>query len=464
MNELEILKQISEFKQVPTDQLQWILDNGTISTIKQGEYLFKKGSPMDKLLIILEGHFMLKFEQGGNYRVVGDFGALNVTGLLPYSRAKEAIGYGEATESSRVLSLEASHFNYMKTHCDELTTALVQIMSSRIRNFTRSEQQNEKMMALGKLSAGLAHELNNPSSAVVRSAQSLNKHLRTLPDRFKAVLKVNMSDEVIDEVNGLLFRKIDAGIQHFSMMEKSAREDELLDWLETINVSEADTIAENLAAFDFTEDDLDHIAELMKEEELGALVHWLNQALTTDRLVSEIEEASKRINELVSSIKSYTHMDQAPDKKPADIQIGLENTLTMLNHKIKKSNITIIRNFDQDLPQPNILVSAMNQVWTNLIDNAIDAMEKSENKQLTITTKRDGDFINVDIEDSGSGIPDAIKNKIFDPFFTTKEIGKGTGLGLEVVHQIITQQHNGSINVDSEPGSTKFKVCFPINS
>ena len=157
-------------------------------------------------------------------------------------------------------------------------------------------------------------------------------------------------------------------------------------------------------------------------------------------------------------------MDQAPEKTPTDLHIGLEGTLTMLNHKINSSGVKVIREFEEALPKASILASEMNQVWTNLIDNAVDAMEESEAKNLTIRTYQEGDFVNVVIGDSGSGIPDDVKDKIFDPFFTTKEIGKGTGLGMQVVHRIIKNQHNGSITFTSEPGKTEFKVCLPISA
>jgi signal transduction histidine kinase len=191
------------------------------------------------------------------------------------------------------------------------------------------------------------------------------------------------------------------------------------------------------------------------------VIGWLYQVFTTEKLVGEIEEAAKRINTLVTSVKGYTHMDQAPEKQLTDIHVGIRNTLTMLNHKLKKNNIKLIENFQADLPQANIFVSEMNQVWTNIIDNAIDAMEGRANSTLEIKTEKSGAFVNVSIIDNGPGIPKEIQDKIFDPFFTTKSIGKGTGLGLEVVRQIISQ-HNGKVYVNSEIGRTEFVICFPI--
>jgi signal transduction histidine kinase len=318
------------------------------------------------------------------------------------------------------------------------------------------------MMALGKLSAGLAHELNNPSAAVVRSAQELKKHLSNIPDNFKRVIKIRASDDAIDKINDLVFAKIASyGKMPLSLMQKTALEDELTEWLDENEIDNGYEMAEIFAEFGIKTDDLEGAKSLLRPEDKLPVIGWLSQVLTTEKLVGEIEEASKRINSLVISVKGYTHMDQAPEKHPTDIHIGIRNTLTMLNHKLKKNSIKLIENFQPDLPLANIFVSEMNQVWTNVIDNAIDAMEGRTNNTLEIKTEKNGQFVNVSIIDNGPGIPKEIQDKIFDPFFTTKSIGKGTGLGLEVVRQIINQ-HNGKVYVNSEPGRAEFVVCFPI--
>ena len=456
------IKKIEGFDQIPDDQIQWLIDHSESHQIEQGDYLFEAGDPVDDMVVILEGLYIFKFMQNGQFRMTGRNEAPTVTGLLPYSRAKEARAYAQALSDVHFLTMHRDHMKKMIVECEDLTTALVHMMSNRVRLGVQLERQNDKMMALGKLSAGLAHELNNPSAAIVRSAQMLSRHLKFLPDNFKNVIKIKTTEEAVDKINEVLFGKVEAGVQQLSMLEKSSREDDLMDWLEDNEIENAEEITENLVDYGFEEDDLDDMKDLLREEDVGPVVNWLNQVLTTERLVSEIEEASRRINDLVLSVKSYTHMDQAPTKQAVDIHSGIENTLTMLNHKLKKANIEVVRNYGENMPEARILVSEMNQVWTNLIDNAIDAMEESPNKVLTIQTRKNGDFINVDVIDSGSGIPEDIVSQIFDPFFTTKTIGKGTGIGLEVVHQIITQQHHGSVDVDSEPGKTVFAVCFPL--
>ena len=461
---LDLLNQIPDFKEVPDTQLEWLIDKSECLSIPSGEMLFNPGEPIDRLLIILEGAFVIKMLRKDQYQVLGRLEKHSISGLLPYSRATEARATAEAVEAAQVVALSGEHFKEMIHDCHELTTVLVHTMSTRIRQFTKLEQQDDKMMALGKLSAGLAHELNNPSAAVVRSSKELSKHLKFLPDKFKAVLKIDMEDEDIDVINKLLFDKIQGGIREMKMLERSEKEDEMIDWLEDHKIEDPEELTDNFIDFGFEIEDLKTIARTTPKWDHGPVFGWINQVMTTERLVDEIEDASSRIHDLVSSVKSYTHMDQAPAKVETDLHTGISNTLTMLNHKLKNAGISVEKNYAEDLPKPEVLPNAINQVWTNLIDNAVDAMEGQEKRKLTISSEHDREFVKVSLHDTGTGIPDDVIDKIFDPFFTTKPIGKGTGLGLENVLQIIKIQHNGTIYVESKPGNTMFTVCLPIKA
>jgi len=459
---LNELRQIPEFKSLPENQLQWLVDKGKVVAYGDGQKMFSKGDAIAEMRILLKGEVNFFIEQAGNLRNVGTVEKGEITGKLPFSRMKAATGEGIVTGDALMYSLHQDLFPEMIRNHHELVEVLVHVMTDRVRDTTRMQQQNDKMMALGKLSAGLAHELNNPSAAVVRSAHELKKHLSNIPDNFKRVIKIRASDDAVDKVNDLVFSKIAAyGKTPLSLLQKTALEDGLTEWLEENEIDNGYEMAEIFAEFGMKTDDLDEVKSWLRPEDKLAVIGWLSQVLTTEKLVGEIEEASKRINSLVTSVKGYTHMDQAPEKHPTDIHIGIRNTLTMLNHKIKKNNIKLIENFQLDLPLASIFVSEMNQVWTNVIDNAIDAMEGRMNNTLEIKTEKSGQFVNVSIIDNGAGIPKEIQDKIFDPFFTTKSIGKGTGLGLEVVRQIINQ-HNGKVYVNSVPGKTEFVVCFPI--
>ncbi|SKC84080.1 ATP-binding protein [Ohtaekwangia koreensis] len=464
MDILTALRAVPEFKDLAESHLIWLMEKGTVSTLKEGEKFFTYGDPIDTMAIVLEGEVDLYRAQGNGSRYLGAVEKGEITGLLPYSRLKTAAAEGIASRDSTIFYLHKDNFMELVREHSPLAEILVHTMTDRVRDFTHQQQQDDKMMALGKLSAGLAHELNNPSAAIVRSAQELKRHLGNAPEKFKSVIKIQTTADIVDKVNEFIVAKLDetTSQQPLSMMEKSEREDAMADWLQNIGLEDAYETASIFVDFHIQPEDMESLNKILRPEDRVAVINWIGQTFTTERLVNEIEEASRRINVLVTSVKSYTHMDRAPERERADLRAGIRNTLTMLNHKIKKNQVTVVENIPDNFPQPCIYVSAMNQVWTNLIDNALDALEGRPNATLEIKVEKDREFLIAYIIDNGPGIPADILDKIFDSFFTTKPIGKGTGIGLEVVRQIILQ-HNGKVTVKSEPGRTAFAVCIPID-
>ena len=457
------LQSIEALKEVPGDQLQWMIENSRHYTLAEGEYLFQIGIPATGTHIIIAGRIKLYLQQKEGIRDVNVIGPKNISGYLPFSRGYKANVNGKVIEDAEIMTLPIEKFREMISQHFELTQALVHVMTTRVRDFTSLQQQNEKMMALGKLSAGLAHELNNPASAIVRGSASLKEHLQLVPEAFKEVMAIKMEEKDVDVVGGKLFEVLGRTEKpKLTLMERTEKEDTLRDWLEDHQVQNAGEIAENLLEYGFTYEDLRAIKQHIPAASLSAVFNWINSNLVTERMVMDIQQASQRISELVRSVKNFTHMDQGKGKEATDIHSGIRNTLTMLQYRLRKGNITLVEEFDEGLPPVFALVGELNQVWTNLIDNALDAMEPSGKGQLTIRTERDHDSVKVSVIDNGPGIPADIQSRIFDPFFTTKDIGKGTGLGLDVVMQIV-RQHQGSVKVQSEPGRTAFIVCFPIN-
>jgi len=457
------LKDFEALKNVPDDELQWLIDNCRHYTIQDGEHLTVQGQQLGGPHFIISGRFTLYIIQNGSRREFATFGAGNVTGYLPFSRGVIATANSQAIGDVELISFPTERIREMIKDHFEITQALVHVMSNRVREFTALQQQNEKMMALGKLSAGLAHELNNPASAIVRDSVSLIEHLRMEPQSFKKVIAIQMDAAQIDAVNNELFRLLALKDRpQLTLKEKTKREDELTNWLDAHNVENSYEVAENFVDFGFGTDNLETFCKSIPENYCSPVFNWISNLLVTERMVEDIQESSRRIADLVSSVKTFTHMDRGFDKQYADIHTGIRNTLTMLGYKLKKGNITFVENYDEALPPVKALIGELNQVWTNLVDNALDAMEPNGKGTLTIKTERDREFVQVTIMDDGPGIPNDIKSRIFDPFFTTKEMGKGTGMGLEVVQRIVNQ-HNGSIKVRSVPGKTEFIICFPID-
>jgi signal transduction histidine kinase len=458
-----ILKSFDALKNVPDNQLQWLIDNSSDVVLLDGEHLTVSGQPLEGPHFLISGRLLLYMVQNGSRREIATFVPGDITGYLPFSRAIIAPGNSQAVGEVHILSFPTARVRELIKDHFEITQALVHVMSNRVREFTALQQQNEKIMALGKLSAGLTHELNNPASAIVRDSVSLKQHLKMQPETFKSVINIHMDAAQVDGVTGELFRLLAIKDRpRLSLKEKSKREDEIGDWLSDHEVENAYEIAENFVDFGFGTANLDVICSHISPPYCSPVLNWVNNLLVTEKMVDDIQESSRRIADLVKSVKNFTHMDRGSDKQYADIHIGIRNTLTMLGYKIKKGNVTLVEDFDENLPPVNALIGELNQVWTNLIDNALDAMEVNGKGKLTIKTEKDREFVQVFIIDDGPGITNDIKSRIFDPFFTTKEMGKGTGIGLEVVQRIV-KQHNGSIRVRSVTGKTEFIVCFPID-
>ena len=334
-------------------------------------------------------------------------------------------------------------------------------MSDRIREATRQETQRDKLMALGKLSAGLAHELNNPAAAAQRAAKSLKETMDSVRSASLRLLQhpldVQQRQAILQFEREVTGRVIEKSEPHSDPLELSDREAEITERLEAHKVEEPWKIAGPLAEANADPAKMDALRAVLGDAVIGDALRRVASVVTIFGLIHEIENSTKRISELVTAIKRYSYMDQA-SMQEVDLREDLDNTIKIFGHWLKKG-ITVTRDYDPELPRVCAFGSELNQVWTNLIDNAIDAMNGPG--ELRVGARRDLNCVLVTIGDSGPGIPTEIQSRIFDPFFTTKPVGEGTGLGLDTVVRIV-QKHHGSIELKSQPGDTRFLVRIPL--
>jgi signal transduction histidine kinase len=449
------LKALEVFQGISDDNLEWFVEHSKAAVFSPGEIIVKEGEPAEFMLVVLQGEFTGRQESAGPDGPVFHIKAGAVTGLLPYSRMKQVRITGRADTNLRILKLHSEHFSEMLHRMPVLGERLVGMLTDRVREFTRLEQQRDKLAALGKLSAGLAHELNNPSAAAVRSAEALLECLDRLrklerdPSLNEANCEqISLAEEAIrKELKPAVFQ---------DELERSDREDSLSAWLSSNSIKEPWKIAPMLVEANLEKEHLQRLQAVSGPAFPSEIVRFAT-LLEMERIAKQIGHSTKRISSLVRAIKEYSYMDQSP-VQPVDIVHGIENTLTILEHKLRKG-VTVQRLIAPDLPLVIANGSELNQVWTNLIDNAADAMKGKG--ILTIRVTRDTDSVVVEIGDNGPGIPKDLQAHIFEQFFTTKPVGQGTGLGLDAVRRIV-RKLNGAVSFTSLPGDTRFQVRIPV--
>lgn len=456
------LRAFELFAEVDDTAIQWLVDKSEYSCLDKDDTFFELGDEINHMQILLKGSILITREKDGRKQELGIWHAPYITGVLPFSRMKTAGASSTTLEGIALLQLHKDHFIEMVNESYVLTQALVSVMTERVRDFQQMRLMDEKLMALGKMSAGLAHELNNPASAMVRSSQELHKHLGYTPQTFKEVVTMKVTPEETEKVNNIMYAIIKdrANLQDLSLMEREELSDDLEDWFDDHGMEGKEEAIETFVDWQITIDQLNLMAEILQPEALEPFIWWIETNLTTEGLVSEIQTASERIAELVSSIKVYSHMDSDPSMEFIDLHKGIKSTLTMLKFKFKKKRVGVEKNIDPNLPNIKALEGELNQVWTNLISNALDALPDDGTGRLTIRSYRQRGNICLEFEDNGPGIPEDIKSRIFEPFFTTKGINEGTGMGLDIVRRVL-KRHGGEVSVESAPGRTCFLVCFP---
>ena len=461
------LRTLFLFERLDDDQLEWLAARGRVVEYPTGATIHAEGAPASCFLVLLSGTLaMSKRVQGGELELMrtdyygaytGAFDAYVPDRGVPKVYRSTA----RAVTDCRLFELSADDFGTAVWQWFPMAAHLLEGAATQGADVSSIVERHERLMALGSVTAGLTHELNNPVAAVVRATGRLREGLGAMRTEIAKVIASDLSEAQLEAVAELAGRALERRAQapELSPLDASDREDEIAGWLEDHDVAEGWEIAPVLVAAGLDVGWLEELSDALPPGQLAAGLTYPVRALESDALVDEITEAAGRISGLLASVKQYTQMDRAP-LQTFDVHEGLDATLTMLGHKLG-DGIEVVREYDRSLPRIAAFPGELNQVWTNLIDNAVDAMDG--HGTLTVRTRPEpDDRLVVEIGDTGQGVPDEVRTRIFEPFFTTKSIGKGTGLGLDVAWRIVVGRHHGDIRIESVPGDTRFQVVLPV--
>ena len=427
---IEFLRRLSLFADLPEADLQALYQRAEPMTLPSGEWLMREGEIGDALYVVLEGGIEITKRSGEQAVVLAVRGPGEVIGELALLEQTPRSASGRAVQEARLLRIGKEAFKQMLAASPSAALALLHTFNTRLRSTEAMLRQTEKMASLGTLAAGLAHELNNPAAAVQRSSGQLRDTLaewQRLTSRLDALALDSRQHEAVHALRDKIAAHV-AAPARLDPLTRSDQEGELQEWLESSGMNQAWELAPPLIAYGFDEPTLKRLTQDFARDHLPVVVRWLAASCALYALMDEVRLGAERISEIVKAVKAYTYLDQAPIQQ-MDMHEGLDNTLVILRHKLK-SGITVVRNYAPDLPRIEAYASELNQVWTNLIDNAADAMKGQG--RLTLRTYRRDERVVVEIADDGPGIPPEIQSRIFDLFFTTKPTGSGTGLGLHI--------------------------------
>ncbi|MBD2713434.1 hypothetical protein KBK19_00130 [Microvirga sp. STR05] len=451
---------VPTFADLPAEVTDWLLAHGERRAFAPNEVIVEPGSAAEYMMAVLAGGLQFFAIRNGQREPAFRVEAGHISGVLPYSRLQTLKAQGIAIGDTVVFLLHRQLFPELEQVSPELVQRLVGLMSDRARLEARSQERDDKLRALGKLSAGLAHELNNPAAAIVRAAEALAQRVNTAPDLLCGLLRYCPEPEHLNGLMALANTPPPTGTP-LSGLARADQEDELIDWLEAQQVTDSYQLADGLLTAGLSVAQLEQAAAPLPAPARPAALAWLEAQLTTLRLIHDVQEAGSRISTLVGNVKTYSHMDRGGEYAPLDVHTGLDSTVNMLSYQLRTKNIRLVRDYAPDLPRVRGQVSSLNQVWTNLLDNAIDALPPGG--EITLRTRLDGDFVHVSVIDNGPGIPADILPRVLEPFFTTKPAGEGSGLGLDIALRTL-EAHSGKLEVRSDPGHTEFCAWLPAGS
>ncbi len=453
------------FESLDPDQIEWLADRGWVVDVNSGDVIYREGEPAAVFVILLSGEVSLRRQvRDSELELVrtGHRGAY-AGATQAYVSGIENPAYSNtmsATADSRLFLLAADSFGEVIRTWFPMAVHLLEGLFFGLRNSDAIVGQRERLIALGQLSAGLTHELNNPAAAAVRATATLRERVAGMRHKLSHLAGGSLDGSTLVSLTAMQEKAVDrVGTgPHLSPMETADAEDAIGEWLEDHGVVDGWDLAPTLVAAGLDADFLDSVAERLPAQHVEGGVRWLGYTVETELLMNEIDDATSRIAGLVSAAKQYSQLDRAP-YQDIDVHDGIESTLIMLGRLIGGA-VTVAREFDRSLPRIPAYPAELNQVWTNLIDNAVDAMGGTGT--LTVRTYAENDCVVVEVADTGPGVPESIRRQIFEPFFTTKDVGQGTGLGLDISRRIVVERHGGDLRVQSEPGDTRFQVVLPL--
>jgi signal transduction histidine kinase len=461
--DVDELRSLFLFEKLSDEQLEWLCARGQVESHEPG-IVVQEGEPATCFYVLLEGTISLARRVGGEDVETARTGQRGVyagawTAYVGDESSKNYTATMRAITPARFFTLGASDFATLMRQWFPMALHLLEGLFYGNQNTQRVVGQRERLLALGALSAGLTHELNNPAAAAGRATSSLRERVAGMRHKLALIAGGAWDRSQLETLIGLQERAVEqvAKAPELTALEASDREDELTDWFDGHGLTGAYQLAPTFVQAGLEVGWLEQVLALVGDDMLEGAVRWLNYTLETELLMNEIEDSTTRITTLVTAAKQYSQMDRAPHQV-LDIHELIDSTLLMLSRKL--GDVHVVKDYDRSLPDIPVYGAELNQVWTNLIDNALQAMDGTGT--LTIRTSRTEDCVQVEIADTGPGIPDDIVNRIFEPFFTTKPVGEGTGLGLDISWRIVVHKHHGDLSVESRPGDTRFRVRLPL--
>jgi signal transduction histidine kinase len=464
---IEELRRSSLFEGLSDEKLGRIIAEGTEVRVRRGEVFAREGEPVEHLYVVLDGELRITKLVDGREMVINNYGPGVFFGEVPLLAGTPFLASGRALEDSRLFAIPKAIFRKMLTYYPSFGDTVLETMAHRVRILQSVAQERERLDSLGTLAAGLAHELNNPAAASLGAAGRLRECFESMR---KTGMKISRSaasgalapsqlDELDRIVAGALGSASDSP-DGLDPVQAADREEELARWLEGSGVEEAWDHASTFARAGLDAPALESVVGIVGRECAGEALRYLEAVLAVAGLVEEVEASTTRVSALVDSMRSYSHLDQAPLQ---DVYVNdeLDNTLAVLAFEL--GEVEVVREYDVALPRITAYGGELNQVWTALIDNALDAVGEVDRPRITLRTGCEGDLVLVEVSDNGPGVPEELQRRVFEPYFTTKGVGAGAGLGLDVSYRIVVGRHGGDLRVVSRPGDTRFQVRLPLD-